>query len=393
MLIKNKLIFKVCAVLLLFSLISCVNIPTIDEETIPTNIEESVPTDNELIDDNASIKDLNLSSELVDLFKSAYASSIADFVEEVDLNEIEILDYFGLIRDAHIVSMGSNYSGKYPNGVYIEEVKKMEFKYDSGYKIYVIAKDKLYTPKKAYEEKIIDFSELCKLFGIHTSKLETFDEQSYDSVENCLKLKYEEEFDLYEIAKYYGEYNGYSAVSLNYLGMQLAVTSADYVYNLKFEYGYSSNHIRFMNDSEMYSISEALSKNIITKDDLYNIFEIHSKSEKVDEQLIIELLTPAYELCLKYADDFNKEINLNHFSLSKYYGKYGENEIYSLDSTCWIDKVNTSATIEEVEVMEYGFSKTAYVLSDGKLFTLQQALNSGIITEEINKEIMSKYYS
>ena len=336
--------------------------------------------------------DYNL-AELYTKFKTAYANSFTeDF--EIDLNNIHILNYHGMINDAHVVSINSSYWGKhgYPNGAYIEHVERMSFRYDISYKVYIVYNDVLYTAKSAYENNIIDFDGLCKVFGLHTSNIPTFHKEAHDTLKSCMELKYQEKADLYELGKYYGEYNGYYAVSYNYFGMQLAVTANDYIKNLNFGYGYQSNHIRFMNGTEMYTIHEAFDQGIINDEDLYELFEIHSKSEEVDAELITQLLTPAYELCLKYKDDFDQDIDFKYFYLTKYYGKYGNSYIYSLESLYWIRSNSTSASPEEIEIMEYGFNDVAYVLNDGKLYTLDQAVNSGIITNELKEEIRRKYY-
>ncbi|MBQ3253571.1 MAG: hypothetical protein IJA65_03355 [Acholeplasmatales bacterium] len=335
---------------------------------------------------------LNISKDLSNSFKSAYALSISDYVEDVDLKKITIVDYFGTISDTHIVSMKSSYLDKYPNGVYIETIEKMEFRYDIGNRIYLIYEDVLYTPKEAYENNIIDFNNLCKIFGLHTSKLDTFNESAYNKLEVCIKAN-EKEPDLFELIKYYGEYNGYIAVSYSYSGVQFALAFDEQINNLKFEYGYESSRISFMNASEMLTISEALDQNIITNDNVNDLFEKHTGSEDVNENLIKQLLNPAYELCLKYKEDFKEDFTLDDFSLTKYYGKYGNSYIYSLDCNSWIDITNTSATPDEIDLMKYGFSHMAYVLNKGKLYTLDNAIKIGIVKKSLNDEIIAKYYS
>ena len=332
-----------------------------------------------------------ISDDLVRNFKTAYANSISEYVESINMDQIRIADYFGQIGNAHIVSIKSSYYGKYPNGVYGNIVEKMQFRYDTGNKVYLIYNDKLFTAKEAYERNIIDFNGLCKVFGIHTSKLTTFNAQAYYTLDEYIKNQYKEEADLYTLAGYYGEYNSYYAVSYSYSGMQACVTFEERSNNLLFGYGYQSSRIRFINNSEMYSINQALSQNIITDEDVYDIFEIHTGSEEVSGNLIKELLTPAYELCLKYEADFNRKITFDSFSLKEYYGKYGESYIYSLDTTCWIIS-NTSATEEELDIMRYGFSEMAYVLNNGKLYTLDKAIELGIIESSVEDEIMAKYY-
>lgn len=307
---------------------------------------------------------LNLSEELSDSFKMSYANSILQYIETVDLNEIEILDYYGSIGDAHLVSIKSSYLGSYlngeyvyPNGAYIDQVEKMQFRYDIGNKVYIIYNDILYTAKEAYENKIINFNNLCLVFGIHTSKIDTFSENSYRKLENCMKLVYKDESGLYLLEKYYGDYNGYSIVSYGYLGTQPCVTSSDNINKLRFTYGYESNHIRVMNNTNMYSIHQALDEKIITNNDLYDLFMLHTGSEEVNENLVNKLLTPAYELCLKYAENLDRPLTLDDFYLTKYYGKYGDNYIYSLTTPRWINWSSSSATLEEIEIIKRGWNR------------------------------------
>ena len=322
------------------------------------------------------------------LFKTAYASAFPKDMA-IDPDNIQIVMYHGMIGDAHLVSMDSAYLDKaYPNDVYCESVEGMEFRYDRGYKVYIVHNETLYSAKAAYEKEIIDFNSLCKIFGLHTANITTFDANACHAVRSTMNKN----MDDYELARYYGTYNGFHAVSLNYLGMQMAVCFEENVGQLRFEYGYQSNRIRFMNGTESYFLNEALENGIITQKDLYDLFEIHSKSENSSEALVNQLLTAAYELCLKYPNDFDREVTSACFHLTKYYGQYGDSNIFSLHADCWIRSGSTTATAEEIEVMRYGFGQTAYVLNSGTLYTLDQALQHNLISPEIKDEFMEKYY-
>ena len=338
--------------------------------------------------------DYNLDAldELSDMFKTAYANSFKeDF--EIDLNNIEIMDYFGMIGDAHIVSINSSYLSKgYPDDAYYQSVEGMVFRYDTTYKVYVIHNEKLYSAKSAYENNIIDYNALCKIFGLHTSKTDTFNETIDDKLESSMKLNEPEYAELYELSKYYGEYNGYYAVSYRFLGMQIAVSFDEQYNNLNFSYGYQTGRIRLMNETEMYTLDEALKKGIITDEDLYELFNVHTKSEGVNKELVDYLLTPAYELCLKYKDDFAQEFTFDDFSLARYYGEYGGSYIFSLEFLNPFNYKNTTASEDEIEIMKYYFGSMAYVLNNGKLYTLDQALEADLVTKEIKKEITDKYY-
>ena len=328
--------------------------------------------------------------DLPEMFITAYANAFPQEMQ-IDRNNIQVTEYYGMIGDAHIVSMDSSYLDEaYPNGVYIESVEGMQFRYDRSYKVYIIYNETLFSAKAAYENKIIDFNSLCKIFGLHTAKLSTFNAEAYRAIKATLESQCNDA-DRYELGRYYGEFNGFYAISLNFLGGQAAVCFEENVNHLYFEYGYQSNRIRFMNGMESYTLNAAFERGIITQADLYNLFEIRTKSQTIDEALVTQLLTPAYELCLKYKDDFNREVVFERFYLSKYYGQYGDCHIYALRSSCYLSG-HTSATAEEREVIGIGFSDIAYVLNDGKLYTLEQALDQGIITQEIYDEILDKYY-
>lgn len=323
------------------------------------------------------------------MIKSAYADSIKYAVDSVDLDGVRVVNYYGKLDNVHVANVASSYS-EYPNNAYIQSVRDMEFRYYLATRVYVFYNGKLYTAKEAYEQEIITFNTLCKIFGIHTSGLDTFSEDDYNKLKACASLKWPTSADKYELKTYYGEYNGYLAVSYNYQGMQADVCFDEYVENLAFGYGYESSRIRLMSETEMYDIGEAFENGVITKEDLYDIFELHV-GEKVNEELINMMITPAYELCMKYKDDFAKVPEFGSFHLTVYYGKYGDSYIFGLNSDYFGNLV--SATEEEKELMRYGNFSGEYVLNNGKLYTLEQALEAGIITEEIKQDVMIKYYS
>jgi len=132
-------------------------------------------------------------ADLFAMFKTAYANSFAEDIE-IDLNNITVLDYFSMIGDAHIVSITSSYlETACPNDVYHEAIEGMQFRYDNAtgvygtHKVYIIYNEVLYTAESAYEERIIDFDGLCKIFGLHTTKTATFNQTSYNQLKSFLE--------------------------------------------------------------------------------------------------------------------------------------------------------------------------------------------------------------
>jgi len=335
-------------------------------------------------------QDMETFGAISDMLKSAYADSIKYAFDSVDLDEVRVVDYHGKFGNVYLAKVVSSYL-KYPNNVYSEFVSSMRFSYNSANCVYIFCNNTLYTAKQAYEENLIDFNMLCKLYGMNMFGFDTFSEENYNKIKAYFVSK-NESIDSYNLEKYYGEYNGYSAVTYYPLdGMPAAVTVYDDICNLQFAYGTISQRIYFFNATNEYSMGDALENGVITKEDLYDIFELHTGSEEVNEELINMMITPAYELCMKYKDDFAKVPEFSSFHLTEYYGKYGDSYIFGLNSDYFGNLV--SATEEEKELMRYGNFSGEYVLNNGKLYTLEQALEAGIITEEIKQDVMIKYYS
>ena len=341
----------------------------------PDNYEEDIEV-------NSQLKSEELTEDLKNTFVSAYIKSISHKIETVDENNIIINKYYGTIGKAHIVSMYDKYSEVYPNDAYTEKIKNFEFSFTYTTNTYVIFDGVLYTPKQAFEEKIINFSDLCLLFGLHTSGLDTFTKNDYDNIMNVINDK-----ELNLISKYYGKYNGHCAVSMFYLGLQTEVVFEETHEGITFSYGTFSSRIRLISENGEHTIKTALENNVITKEDLYDLFEMHTKSAEINDQIIETILTAAYNLCLKYKEDFMKEVKYEDCELYKYYGKYDDSYIFDIHSYNWINFTKTDATEEEIIILQYGFSAGPYVLNNGVIYTLYGAVNKGIITEELAKLI------
>ena len=346
----------------------------------PDNNEE------EDIEVNSQLKSEELTEDLKNTFVSAYIKSISHKIETVDENNIIINKYYGTIDKAHIVSMYDKYSEVYPNDAYIEEIKNLQFRFTYTTNTYVIFNGVLYTPKQAFEEKIINLSNLCLLFGLHTFGLDTFTKNDYDNIMSYFGS------GSYLISKYYGKYNGYCAVTLSYTGMQIAAVFEETYKGITFSYGYESSRIRLISENEKHTLKTALENNAISKEDLYNLFEKHTKSAEINDQIIETILTAAYNLCLKYKDDFMKEVKYEDCELYKYYGKYDDSYIFDIHSYNWINFTKTDATEEEIIILQYGFSAGPYVLNNNVLYTIYTALDKGIITEELCDQLSIKYF-
>lgn len=381
----KKIFFIILCLFSFIILIGCDN--TLNSNNKNNNDEYTLNKDN-----------LTLTDELNNIFKEAYIKSITIEDEEINLNSISILDYYGKIKDSYLVSIIGGNINKYPNDAYIQTVENMEFRYDMKTRVYIINNQNLYTAKEAYEAKLINFDNLCLIFGLHTSKLDTFNTEKYNIAKKGFEKNLDEElleeeaYELFELARYYGEYNGHIALSYNFLGGESCVIFEEKVSNLTFSYGYQTNRIRFINEDEVYFLEDALENNIINKDQLYELFKLHTRGELLNDELVETLIAPAYALYIKYQDYCITEPEYVFFYITNYFGKYGDSYIFSLNGP-WISHTNIPATPEEKEIMEYGFSSMAYVLNNENFYTLDQALRLEIITEEIKEKIVTMYYS
>ena len=333
---------------------------------------------------------MNTIAELSDMIKTAYVNSFEEKFE-ADFDKIYIRNYYGMIGDAHIVSIYSDYiperSGKgFPDGAYIQRVERMEFRYDKKSPVYIIHNEKLYSAKSAYENKIIDFNGLCKLFGLHTSKDHTFSEKIYSELKSSMKLAEPEWAEYYELKRYYGEYNGYHAVSYNFLGMQVDAAFDEQINNLNFSYAYRTCRIRLMNDTEMYTLGEAKEKGILTDEDIFELFAAHGGG-RLNEELVNELLTPVYEFTLKYSngpEDINGgEITFDSFWIKCYYGEYHGCHVFRMDSEIFMFDLTDASEDEAAIVKHGGFWAQAYILHEGKLYTLDQALEKRLVGQKV----------
>lgn len=329
-------------------------------------------------------KNVSLTEELSIMFKTAYKKSIEFKNLDIDDNDITILNYFGTIGQSHIVSIENNQLRLYPHDIQKEKVKNMEFRYDLKDKVYVINENTLYTPKQAYELKIINFDNLCLLFGLNTSGLDTFCEEEYNVVKKAMNLSKD---GVYELKQYYGKFNDHVVARFNFLGGQAAAAFDETYFNLRFCYGYITGRLMVMKDNNAYTLEEAIKNNILSKQDIYDLFELHTDSEEISEDMIKFLLEKPYQLSLKYNDDFMEDVTFDSFALDKYYGKYDNNYIFLANTYNWINHTKTEATEEELEILKYGISSKILVINDGVLYTLNQAKNKEIISLEIIEKI------
>lgn len=325
-----------------------------------------------------------LTDSVYDMCISAY-NNTAIPGENTDISLVDVSKYYGRIGKAHIVSFNMRCPGKDS----ANRVEKLRFYYYPNY-IYIIYNDALYTICEAYENEIIDFNNLCFLFGINSFGKTTFNKDNYDKIFKSLQTTYPEEPDMFEIDEYYGEYNGYSALSFNYLGGQYCVTFQESCANLYFEYGYKSSRIRFVSEENIYFIKDAMELGIISREDLMEIFKLHTKSAEFDEALLDSLLTPVYDI-IQRNNPTDTEYKYEYLSLVKYYGKFGDSHIFTVhlnhQTVFDIGSWELSDDFELIKYIVLSYGDGPCVWNDGKVYPIDKAVELGLITEEVKQNI------
>lgn len=312
--------------------------------------------------------DVKLTAELEDAFKDAFLNAALEEDSSYDSERVKILDYYGTIGKAHVV----RFVGRCPGKNTYSKIEGMEF-ISSG-TVYLIYKDTLYTIESAYEEKIINFDNLCRLFGINCSGKDTFNKKTYNKLYDQFKSENPEDYDQYELLGYYGEYNGYSVVRYDFMGVKSAAIVWEYCHNLKFKHGHSSNTYSVMDGkNNTVSLSRAYENGILTLENVIDLFEKHTSSADLSESLLNDVLSSIENMCENYPIE---EKFTYGYSIDKYYGQYGDVHIFYLD------------IIFRAENHDMLLNPRGPRVFDGEnIYTMDEALELGLITEEIKYQI------
>jgi hypothetical protein len=313
--------------------------------------------------------DVELTAELEMTFLNAYHKAALEEEKSFDLNQVKILEYYGTIGKAHVVQ----FNKVCPGQIQYSKIEGMEF-YRYSNPVYLIHRGSLFTIEEAYKQKIINFDNLCRLFGINCSGKDTFNEEKYEKLQQQFKRNNPDDYDMYELLGYYGEYNGHSVVRYNYMGMKYAVTAWEYCHNLKFTHGHSS-HVYIVMDGEnnMFSLNKAYENGILTLENVIDLFEKHTSSADLSESLFNQTLSYIENMCENYPIE---EKFTYGYSIDKYYGQYGDVHIFYLDIIF---------RAENYDMLEWLLGPRVF---DGeKFYKLDEAVELGLITEEIKSQI------
>lgn len=345
---------------------------------------------------------LEVTLEMESMFKEAFSNSIDPYIEEnISLDNIKLLDYYGKIGKAYVVSMDSEYSKEpynvVPHNIHQETIEKMRFAYDKyNNKVYIVYENELYTPSLAYDGDIINLDNLCNIFALHTSGKNDFTKKDYNMIFNVLESKgyYLPEFTL---KQYYGHYNDYTIVSfyeeeLPLPPIGLVSKAKDYIYNFYFEYNDYSEQIRFINKEEIKSFWDMKYYYKIPVSNVIDVFEIHTNSEDIDEELVETLLYPFFRYCLNHNSCFTYDIEYDDMYLKHYYGEYNGSYIYSFYTSRNLKtyKIEELENKDEIIAVQEFLDSLIHVLNNGTLYTLTEAVDNGIISKDIEQEVLSK---
>ena len=356
----KKIITCLALILCVFLLVSCAQVEALYYCIFVNNQEYN--------------NNVELSPELESTFLDAFLQSALEKEKTFDISQIKILNYYGTIGKAHIVQ----FNRACPTQSSGARIEKMDFR---GRNVYIVHKNTLYSIKNAYEQKIINFDNLCRLFGINFSGKDTFNKEKYEKLQQQFKRDNPDDYDMYEIIGYYGEYNGYSVLTYNYLGGQYCVSCTESCYGLSFEHGYRSNLFRIMNGENLYSIKEAFENGILTLENLLDIFQIHTHSAELSESLFNQTMSCLKKVCDEHPIQDNVYYN---YWIEKYYGQYDDVHIFNLYvHTCYINEENITVGDTKFLLYMQGF----YAFDGDKFYTLDEAVELGLITEEIKSQI------
>lgn len=313
--------------------------------------------------------DVILTEKLEDTFKDAFLNAALEEKESYDIEQLKILDYYGTIGSAHVVGFNRGCPGK----GYYSTIDGMEFRSNSQ-SVYLIHRGSLFTIEEAYEQKIINFDNLCRLFGINCSGKDTFNEEKYNKLYEQFKSENPEDYDQYELLGYYGEYNGYSVVRYNLTGAKLGILAAESCRHLEFSHGDISNIYRVMDgENNMFSLNQAYENGILTLENVIDLFEKHTSSADLSESLLNDVLSCIENVCENYPIE---EKFTYGYSIDKYYGQYGDAHIFDLDIIF---------RAENYDMLSWW--NGPYVFDGETIHTMDEALELGLITEEVHSKI------
>ena len=177
----------------------------------------------------------------------------------------------------------------------------------------------------------------------------------------------------------YGSFNGVYAVIADKKFMEYEPkTTVEIVGTYTFVYP-NENKIQICANGNFYSLSDAYKASIITDANLAEIYEIYTMSSKIKEQF--------YAL---YGDKFADVPNKYERISVMFHGIYDDVYVASIASDCCSIVKSPSETVNGITftwMQQYDLN----VYCDGKFYTLTEAFENGLLTNEQLLEVHEKY--
>lgn len=317
------------------------------------------------------------------------------FVEEC---EPRILYFFGGYNDAYVVFMDPNGNSHYSE-VLTEKVADYEFKYTTSRTIEVYYKGEFYSLQKALDEEILTVENIKKI------------KENFDNRENigyCEELKnqglskdaYDEIVEVYPylaIDKFFGEYNGAKVVW--YVELRPLTQTVEYKVVSKYVFDqHDYLGIRVIYKGVSYSLEDAYEQGILLDDDLWQVsykYNGISPDEISTEEM---WLTPQgrRNLIKKYYDEI---LSIKYpeieFDFINVFGYDERPNVY--DDFLYLHVYFGTSNITKAEeiaglVFTYYGDVDEILYCNGKLYTLSDAYNQGIIDKETLESIYNDWF-
>ena len=312
--------------------------------------------------------------------KQAYVDSIIEFEETAITDNVEVNEIYKTIdsklskdEKVRIVNVTSSYD-VVPYKIYREYVEKLEFNYGK-FSYYGYYENKLYTIGELYKKRIIDMDLVCELFSIYSEAKTILTYHEYTYMINKISA------GNYKIDRYFGKCENLSAVTLTF-SANLDVTEPVRVGDVYFEFPHPNTSIRLVNGIKEIKFTDSNLLSNVSKETIYELFSMYTKSKPVNEELINMLFTPIVPIYQKYVPDFD----IDDLYLEYYNGEVNGAHVFTFGSNVWlagkVDKDDDSIASSLLYGTGYDF-----IYYENNVYRKTDAINMGIITEDQIKEL------
>lgn len=329
--------------------------------------------------------------ELIEKFKKFY-----------NINNLDIVDYYGIYNDTYILVISSLEINNSENGT---KADNYEFTLNNNESIYFYNNDSFYT-----------LNSYISNFGIDQTIIHAYNQQNYkgrygfESIDDNLERKYINALEykvpnkgMYSTAiKYYGKVGNYDLFSATNQWWpnekEKILQLGDYV----FSYSEVINHYIF-HENIPYTLSEAYESKIIEDKDIKSFYyAIYNQNlnDSIDDSLEDDIIKSYFNKYL-YGDGnnsqitFKKSIDLNYFGVIHHLGNYNNSHVVILGNNLQPNNSDKTQQIYDTIngktfVYEVGGNKIL-VYKNHELYSLFDAYNNNYINDVELEEIYNKH--